>query len=190
LAFFFPGEFQGCDASILLDKTTSGEMAEKFAFANGFTLHGENVIDAAKSALEAACPGVVSCADILSFAMRDVVVLAGLQNFPMVSGRRDGTVSLASEVPANLPDPLSNVDQMTETFNRRGFSQEELVILLGAHSIGGAHCFTFTNRLYNVTDPALDVNMAQQLKNACPAQSHADVSKDAKVLSQLQPFIC
>lgn len=164
-------------------------MAEKFAFANGFTLHGEEVIDAAKSAVEAACPGVVSCADILSFATRDVVVLAGLRNFPMVAGRRDGTVSLASEVPGNLPDPFSNVEKMTEIFNKKGFSQAELVILLGAHSIGGAHCFTFTNRLYNITDPALDVNMAQQLKNTCPVQTqNADVSKDAKVLSRLQPF--
>jgi peroxidase len=108
----------------------------------------------------------------------------------VVSGYREGTVSLASEVHVNLPHPLSNVDQMTETFNKRGFSQQELIVLLGARSIGGAHCFTFTNRLYNAADPALDENMAQQLKNTCPAQSHADVSKDAKALSQLQPFIC
>ncbi|KAJ3686837.1 hypothetical protein LUZ61_016001 [Rhynchospora tenuis] len=179
--FFHDCFVRGCDASILLDKTPSGEMPEKLAFANGFTLHGEGVIDAAKSAVEAACPGIVSCADILSFATRDVAVLAGLQNFPMAAGRRDGTVSLASEA-AILPDPLSPVAKMTESFNKKGFSQAELVILLGAHSIGGAHCFTFTNRLYNKTDPALDANLAKELKNTCPMRlPGSDVSKDAKV---------
>lgn len=179
--FFHDCFVRGCDASILLHKMPSGESTEKFAFANGFTLHGQDVIDAAKAALEAACPGVVSCADILSFATRDVAVMAGLQDFPMVGGRRDGTVSLASEVPQNLPDPISNVDKMTQIFNQRGFSQEELVVLLGAHSVGGAHCFTFVNRLYNVTDPALNANMAQQLKSVCPDGAHSDVTKDAKV---------
>lgn len=152
-------------------------------------MHGIEVIDAAKAALEAACPGIVSCADILSFATRDASVLAGIQYFPMVAGRRDGTVSLASEVPGKLPDPISTVEKMTQMFNQKGFSQAELVTLLGAHSVGGAHCFTFTNRLYNETDPALEANLAQKLKNACPQTQDPDVTKDAKVLSQLEPFI-
>lgn len=152
-------------------------------------MHGIEVIDAAKAALEAACPGIVSCADILSFATRDASVLAGIQHFPMVAGRRDGTVSLASDVPGKLPDPISTVEKMTQMFNQKGFSQAELVTLLGAHSVGGAHCFTFTNRLYNETDPALEVNLAQKLKSACPQTQDPDVTKDAKVLSQLEPFI-
>ncbi|KAJ1691479.1 hypothetical protein LUZ63_015634 [Rhynchospora breviuscula] len=179
--FFHDCFVRGCDASLLLDKTPSGELPEKLAFANGFTLHGEVVIDATKSAVEAACPGIVSCADILSFATRDVAVLAGLQNFPMVAGRRDGTVSLASDVSV-LPDPISSVAKMAESFNKKGFSLAELVILSGAHSIGGAHCFAFTNRLYNTTDPTLDANLANELKNTCPMKPPgSDVTKDAKV---------
>ncbi|GMP39051.1 hypothetical protein CsSME_00010043 [Camellia sinensis var. sinensis] len=61
---------QGCDASILID----GPSTEKTAPPN-LLLRGYEVIDDAKTQLEAACPGVVSCADIIALAARDSVVL-------------------------------------------------------------------------------------------------------------------
>lgn len=62
---------QGCDGSLLLNSTKSN-LAEKDAFPNQ-SLRGFQVIDAAKTAVEKKCPGVVSCADILALVARDAI---------------------------------------------------------------------------------------------------------------------
>jgi hypothetical protein len=58
---------------VLLD-SAAGNTAEKDAPPNS-SLRGFEVIDAAKTRLEQACYGVVSCADILAFAARDALAL-------------------------------------------------------------------------------------------------------------------
>ena len=65
---------QGCDASILLDNSSS-IVSEKFATPNNNSARGYPVVDAVKAALEEACPGVVSCADILAIAAKISVEL-------------------------------------------------------------------------------------------------------------------
>lgn len=66
---------RGCDASILI----AGSNTERTAPQNSL-LRGFDVIDDAKTQLEAACPGVVSCADVLALATRDSVVLVSFIN--------------------------------------------------------------------------------------------------------------
>ena len=67
----FPDCFvQGCDTSVLIN----GPNTEKIAGPN-LDLRRFEVIDDAKTKLEVACPGVISCADILGLAARDAIVL-------------------------------------------------------------------------------------------------------------------
>lgn len=61
---------QGCDASLLLNGTDS----EKTATPN-LSTEGYEVIDNIKTALEKACPRVVSCADVLALAAQISVSL-------------------------------------------------------------------------------------------------------------------
>ncbi|MCV5004502.1 hypothetical protein OFM39_33120, partial [Escherichia coli] len=60
---------QGCDGSVLI----TGSGTERSTPQNS-GIQGYDAIDDAKAQLEAACPGVVSCADILALATRDAVV--------------------------------------------------------------------------------------------------------------------
>lgn len=67
LRLFFHDCFaQGCDASILLN-STAANLAEKDQIKSVF-LDKYGVIDDIKATAEAACPGIVSCADILALA--------------------------------------------------------------------------------------------------------------------------
>ncbi|KAH9565658.1 hypothetical protein CY35_04G088000 [Sphagnum magellanicum] len=163
---------QGCDASNLI-KSTPTNAAELDALPN-LTLHGMDLIDTAKAAVEEACPGIVSCADIISLATRDAVVTAGGEYYAVPTGRRDSRVSLASSV--NLPGPGFSVASAASAFQGRGLNITDMVTLLGAHTMGVAHCEFFYNRLYNFSgtgrqDPSMAPSLVESLKSICPEAS-------------------
>ncbi|WMV28896.1 hypothetical protein MTR67_022281 [Solanum verrucosum] len=158
----------GCDASLFLDKTPSGARVEKLAPSNGATVRGFELIDEIKAELEAECPGIVSCSDLLVYLSRDAFVVSGVPYYDVPGGRRDGMESLEANVLGNLPLPDSTVDKMIDLFKKKGLNEEDLVVLIGAHSIGVAHCFSFR---YRVDDPVkatmVDPRLAGVMKFTC-----------------------
>ncbi|KAJ1253576.1 hypothetical protein BS78_K231600 [Paspalum vaginatum] len=68
---------QGCDGSLLLDDDLPTIQSEKNVPGNKNSARGFPVVDGIKAALEKACPGIVSCADILALAAEISVELAG-----------------------------------------------------------------------------------------------------------------
>nr|GEU95501.1 peroxidase 60-like [Tanacetum cinerariifolium] len=113
----------GCDASILLD----GPNSEKTAPPN-LSVRGFDVIDAAKDAVEKVCPGVVSCADIIIMATRDVVSLSGGGRYKVQTGRRDGLVSLAQNT-ISLPPPTASVVTANQLFALKGLTTTDMIYL-------------------------------------------------------------
>nr|XP_024366021.1 peroxidase 5-like [Physcomitrium patens] len=137
-----------------------------------------DAIDAAKRAVENACPGVVSAADVLQFAARDAVVLAGGYGWHVPAGRRDGTVSIMEEA-LNLPAPSMTVSQLIDVFGRKGLSPSQMVVLSGAHTIGKAPCVTFDDRVQTTpVDPTLAPSFATFLKGQCPYAAIQSTSVD------------
>ncbi|KAG6547466.1 hypothetical protein Mapa_010914 [Marchantia paleacea] len=186
--FFHDCFVRGCDSSVMIE-STPGNLAEVDGFPNRNSIKGLDVIALAKQKVEEDCPGIVSCADIIALAARDILQLSRGLYFPVPLGRRDGTVSLASEANTNLPSPFANYTQLVTSFGNQGLSEEDLVVLSGAHTIGVSHCSVIFRRIWNFsatvqTDPALSPAYAAKLKALCPIdqpQSQTEVELDASM---------
>lgn len=152
---------QGCDASILLDETSTIQ-SEKTAFPNVNSVRGYQVIEAAKREVERVCPGVVSCADILTLAARDASVAVSIclhypkfianhtclifydksnntnlklqvggPSWNVRLGRRDSTTASRSQANTDLPSPFAGLDALISSFANKGLSARDMVALSG-----------------------------------------------------------
>ncbi|KAL3684291.1 hypothetical protein R1sor_002313 [Riccia sorocarpa] len=163
---------RGCDGSVLLNSNPRGN-AEKDAGPNR-SLQGFSIIDQAKAAVERICPGVFSCADITALAAKDAVSFIGGPSWKVPLGRRDGTVSRASEANAQLPQTSMSFSQLAANFASKGLSENDLIFLSGAHTIGLTHCNTITPRLFNFrgskdgADPYLNKSFVSEKRGVCP----------------------
>ncbi|KAK4588193.1 hypothetical protein RGQ29_019259 [Quercus rubra] len=122
---------RGCDGSVLLNSSTNQN--EKNAFPN-LSLRGFQIIDIAKSALEKACPGVVSCADILALVATDVVATIKGPSWEVETGRRDGRISNITEALLNLVPPNANISTLKKDFQQSGLNVKDLVVLSGTQT--------------------------------------------------------
>ncbi|KAG0518171.1 hypothetical protein BDA96_09G152400 [Sorghum bicolor] len=135
----------GCDGSLLLDDDNPAIQSEKHVPGNDKSARGFEVVDDIKSALEKACPGIVSCADILALAAEISVELAGGPRWKVLLGRRDATTTNI-ESASNLPSPFDTLDKLQEKFRNFNLDDTDLVALQGAHTFGKVHCqFTQQN---------------------------------------------
>jgi peroxidase len=162
----------GCDGSILLDDTANFT-GEKTAIPNNNSLRGFDVVDNIKSAVENACNGTVSCADILAIAAEQSVVLSGGPSWSVQLGRRDSTTANATLPNTAIPAPTDNLSLIITKFQGVGLSVTDVVALAGAHTIGRARCTVFISRLYNFNgtgnpDPTLNSSYLSTLKSTCP----------------------
>ncbi|CAL8159829.1 unnamed protein product [Prunus armeniaca] len=173
----------GCDGSILLDNSSSTSStidSEKAAFANNNSARGFDVVDNIKTALETACPGVVSCADILAIAAEESVSLSGGPSWTVLLGRRDSTTANRTAANEALPPPTFTLDQLKASFAAVGLDTTDLVALSGAHTFGRAKCQSFSNRLYDfnstgLPDPTLNSTYLETLRELCPQNGNASV---------------
>ncbi|KAG6484468.1 peroxidase 51-like [Zingiber officinale] len=170
--FFHDCFVEGCDASVMIASPRAN--AEKDAPDN-LSLAGDgfDTVIKAKQAVEAQCPGVVSCADILAIAARDVIVLSGGPNFIVELGRRDGLISQATRVAGRLPGPEFNLNLLSSLFRINNLTTYDMITLSGAHTVGFSHCSRFRKRLYSFSssssmDPSFNLAYARLLKQACP----------------------
>ncbi|XP_027192657.1 peroxidase 6-like [Cicer arietinum] len=62
--------------------------------------------------------------------------------------------------------------QVIDIFNSKGFTVQEMVALIGSHTIGFSHCKEFSNRIFNFSkttevDPAYNQGYASGLRDLC-----------------------
>ncbi|KAM3360497.1 peroxidase 17 [Capsicum galapagoense] len=172
----------GCDASLLLDDTPN-MLGEKLALSNIDSLRSYDVVDEVKEALEKACPGVVSCADLLVIAARDAVVLSGGPYWEVKLGRLDSLTASQEDSNKIMPSPRSNATYLIDLFSRFNLSVQDLVALSGSHSIGKGRCFSIVFRLYNQSgsgrpDPAIEPSFREKLDRLCPLGGDGNVTGD------------
>ncbi|KAJ6773130.1 PEROXIDASE 72-RELATED [Salix koriyanagi] len=109
---------QGCDASILLDETSSIQ-SEKTAGPNDNSVR-----------------------DIIAVAARDASAYVGGPSWAVKLGRRDSTTASRHLANTDLPAFTESLDKLTSRFQKKGLTAKDMVALSGSHTIGQAKCFT------------------------------------------------
>ncbi|XP_078432203.1 peroxidase superfamily protein [Wolffia australiana] len=163
--FFHDCFVNGCDASVLLADTPTFT-GEQNAAPNKNSLAAFDIIDRIKFAVELVCKSTVSCADILTIAARDAVVLSGGPSWQVLVGRRDARTASQSAAESDLPSQFSGLSTLVTNFANKGLNLRDLVALSGAHTFGVARCASFRDRAYN--DQNIDPLFAAILRALCP----------------------
>ncbi|KAL2519193.1 Peroxidase 11 [Abeliophyllum distichum] len=174
---------QGCDGSVLLDDTITLQ-GEKKAPENLHALKGFRIIDRIKNRLESECPETVSCADILTIAARDAVLLVGGPYWDVPLGRKDSKTAGYELTEANIPKANDGLLSIISKFIYQGLSVTDMVALSGSHTIGMARCVNFRERIYGDFTATTGMNPLSQkrlssLSSVCSPDSKSDQNVSA-----------
>ncbi|KDO40915.1 hypothetical protein CISIN_1g043653mg, partial [Citrus sinensis] len=139
---------EGCDASILLDDSSSID-SQKNALPNFKSARGFEAIDSVKSQLESVCPGVLSSLIFYKInKIRDMVLteiaISRCRWWTILTvklGRRDSTTASRS-LAENLPSFTDGLDKLISTFATKGLNAKYSVAL-------STQCAFFRERIYN-----------------------------------------
>ncbi|KAK4797925.1 hypothetical protein SAY86_030251 [Trapa natans] len=133
--FFHDCFVQGCDASVIIQSTSSNQAEKDHPDNLSLAGDGFDTVIKAKAAVDAvpSCRNKVSCADILAMATRDVVALSGGPSYAVELGRLDGLSSTAASVNGKLPQPTFNLNQLNALFAAHGLNQADMMALSGTH---------------------------------------------------------
>ncbi|KAK8593543.1 hypothetical protein V6N13_042886 [Hibiscus sabdariffa] len=200
----------GCDASLLLNGTNSEKTAPPNLSTDGYA-----VIDDIKTALEKACPGVVSCADILALSAQVSVslVLFSIPNdasnllfcfrcssrtmlermFGLQGGGPTWQVPLGRrdsrtahrEGIGGIPSQHDSLANLASRFKSVGLDSTDLVALSGVHTFGRAQCAAFMDRLYNFNNVSGSVDPTLNATYATTLQQQCPKGGDVTSLINL-----
>ncbi|KAK6781505.1 hypothetical protein RDI58_019301 [Solanum bulbocastanum] len=175
----------GCDASILIKPTAFNKSELDYDINHSLAGDAFDLITRIKTAVELACPGVVSCADILATTTRNLIVITGGPHYKVQLGRKDSLVSNVSNVEAHLTRANATVDLMINKFQSMGFDVKDMVVLIGGgHTIGFVHCKEFAHRIFPTPDPTMNPILVERLRKMCANYtSNNDMSAFLDVIS-------
>ncbi|KAJ7534628.1 hypothetical protein O6H91_13G103500 [Diphasiastrum complanatum] len=177
----------GCDASILLD--SGGSDTSELLSEKNFGIRRLDFIDQIKATVEFACPGVVSCSDIIVLAAREAIAISGGPRIIVQTGRRDSLFASNLVADVSLPRASVNIDTFLDIFQTKGMTVPESVAILGAHTIGIGHCVNVVDRLYPSTDVTLGTFFSGQLKFQCPTNLPQGMNNNTVINNDLTNLI-
>ncbi|PHT32671.1 Peroxidase 65 [Capsicum baccatum] len=183
--FFHDCAVDGCDASVLIKPNSFTKPELEHDINHSLAGDAFDLVSRIKTALELSCPGIVSCADILASATRNLIVMIGGPNYKVPLGRKDGLVSQATSVEGKLSRANETMDQMIQKMQGLGINVQEMVALVGGgHSIGFGHCKEFANRIFGKPDPTMNPKLAERLRGMCANYtSNTDMSAFLDVIT-------
>lgn len=69
----------------------------------------------------------------------------------------------------DLIAPNAKTTEVLTKYARKGLNLVDAVALSGAHSIGIAHCSSFSERIFPNRDPTMEISFFNSLRQVCPA---------------------